>query len=322
MNKICILGDSHTVYFSYGVRNGLYYPFEVDVCTVSAATAAGLRNDDSFTQAAARFKDFLKDKQKNSLILFQMGEVDCGILVWLRSKKYGTSLNEEMNKSISSYVDFVQELQREGFFNIGITSPTLPTINDKDHAGVVISERRKKVAASQHERTEITLIFSEKLKERFERLGVVYVDASSDFIDKDSRLCNVKFRNKNAKDHHMDNELASVVWATRVRGVAKNIFNKYPPYGFEGVALKDTYIKKLPIHSRYLSDESKRFIPRGSVISFNSYDSNRLSFFESVCIDGSPVDEGFNFIYPPHWNLSKPANNASIDHSLKLWHLG
>ncbi|WP_193059295.1 hypothetical protein [Halomonas sp. 3A7M] len=318
MDKICILGDSHTVYFSYGVRNGLYYPFEVDVCTVSAATAAGLRNDDSFTQAAVRFKEFLRDKEKTSLILFQLGEVDCGILVWLRSKKYGTSLNEEMDKSISAYVDFVQELQAEGFSNIGITSPTLPTINDKDHAGVVISERRKKVSASQHERTETTLIFSEKLKERFERLGVFYIDASSGFIDEVGRLCNVKFRNKNAKDHHMDNELASVVWATRVRGVAKSIFNKCPPYSFKGVALKDTYLKKLPMHSRNLSDESKLFIPKGSLISFNNYDSNKFSFFESVCIEGSPVDEGFNFIYPPHWNLSKPANNASIGHSLNL----
>ena len=213
---LLFLGDSHSRYFRHAAKSNRFPNREVHACEVHAATAAGLVNMDSFTRAAQTFKDFLSDKPVNSTPVFHLGEVDCGILIWLRSAKNSTSVESEMERSIEAYFHFLDELTNIGFDDIVVTGATLPTLNDTDHLGAVASERRKKVDATQRARTDLTLRFNERLEQEANLRGFQFVDVKDIVLDPVTDLVHTSFRNKNPADHHMDTRKAADVWAKRI----------------------------------------------------------------------------------------------------------
>jgi hypothetical protein len=56
-----------------------------DVCIVGGATAQGAVNPNSKTDALAIFQKKIKYTNADN-ILIMLGEVDCGYLIWVRSK--------------------------------------------------------------------------------------------------------------------------------------------------------------------------------------------------------------------------------------------
>lgn len=201
--KIAFLGDSHIQYFDYGARNGLYFPNQVKTCLVSAATVSGLRNENSFTKAAPKFRKFLQGCEKDTIPIFQLGEVDCGILIWLKAAKHKTSIDEQVTETCNIYLDFLQEVRDLGFREVAVTSATLPTILDTDVSGAVVSERRSKVKANLRQRTDLTLDFNDRLSEHCKGSGFRFIDATHRFLNGDSELCKPEFRNARRGDHHM-----------------------------------------------------------------------------------------------------------------------
>src|SRR5699024_6250798 len=94
------LGDSHVRYFKKAARHGLLSPHEVSGCEVGGATAVGMRNPNAKTNALGRFREWIRDKPRESVVIFHLGEVDCGFVIWYRSAKYREPVETQMMSSV------------------------------------------------------------------------------------------------------------------------------------------------------------------------------------------------------------------------------
>ncbi|MFD1331762.1 hypothetical protein ACFQ4O_07075 [Methylopila musalis] len=264
MRRLLVLGDSHVQYFNHAARLGLFAPYEFESKRVTGSTASGLTNAKSFTAARPAFLGFLSDKPKNATIVLHLGEVDCGILVWVRAGKNGTAVEDEIARSIASYMTFVDELLNDGWSDIIVTSATLPTINDTDHAGEVASVRRRAVTATFVERTWVTHFFNARLEAETRARGLTFVDASPAFLDSDTGVVNTIFRNQNPADHHMDNLQAGPVWAALIDAALGDDEDVEPRRVL--VARQPTAIKTGFKHSKRLPANLVRHVPANARI--------------------------------------------------------
>lgn len=263
MRHLLVLGDSHVQYFTFAAVNGLFEPFAFKVCRVIGATAAGLTNPNSFTAARPAFLSFLEKKPKDSVVVMHLGEVDCGILVWVRSQKNGTTVEQEVERAIDAYMTFIDELRADGWHDIVLTSATLPTINDEDQNGEIISIRRQAVSASQAARTVATHLFNNRLAAEAAARGLTFIDAKPVAIDPETQLVDTRFRNRNPADHHMDDAWAGLMWSELLAGKLRPT----PPVKKQRfVAKTDTFIKTMLLPSGDLPPEHVVACPRGARI--------------------------------------------------------
>lgn len=109
------LGDSHVRYFRAAANFGLLSPYEVSGLEVGGATAVGMRNPNAKTNALARFRDWVRDKPRDGILVIHLGEVDCGFVIWYRALKYNESIENQVSESINAYFEFVDELVRKAF---------------------------------------------------------------------------------------------------------------------------------------------------------------------------------------------------------------
>jgi hypothetical protein len=201
---ICF-GDSHVTVFKYIQDNNLLKDYLLDVVDVGGATAQGLVNPNSKTDALEIFRRRLRQAKRFQTILLQLGEVDCGFVIWYYAEKYSVSVKEQLKRSIDNYVKFVRELQDMGFKSIIAVSAPLPTICDGQDWGEVANARRE-VKASQKERTDLTLTYNQLLKKRCKGLGIVFLDTTGQLYDEDTGLIKSCFLNEDRVDHHLNNK--------------------------------------------------------------------------------------------------------------------
>ena len=302
--KLLFIGDSHIELFKFGATHDLYKPFQHETCMASGATASGLQNTNSFTRASEKFKDFISKHSKNSEIIIQLGEVDCGILIWLKANEANITPEQQMQISLQSYNNFLTELIELGYKNILITSATLPTINDEDSVGEIISIRRQKVKATFKERTQLTLKFNTGLKEICNILNLKFIDASGFFLDPNTQLCNTEFRNKDKTDHHMDNHKASLVWANKINSY---LFNKYDISSkkMKMLCKQDSFIKKFKISSKILDADLVYEIMKGDVIEIEKYShDNYYAYAKLVTVNENKIlNSDFKFIHISHFSV-------------------
>lgn len=116
-----------TIEWSY--RNG-YLTAPSKFITVPGATAVGLRNPNSSTNAIEIFKSRSLPAKFEFLPALQLGEIDCGFVIWYRSEKYGESIQKQLDESVKAYFNFVETLLDGGYPRVVITAATLPTIRD------------------------------------------------------------------------------------------------------------------------------------------------------------------------------------------------
>ena len=299
MEHLLVLGDSHVQYFNFAATQGLFEPFNYQSCRVTGTTAAGLTNPNSFTAARPLFLSFLEQWPKDSHVVLHLGEVDCGILVWVRSQKNGTPVEIEIERSVESYMHFVDELLASGRTRIILTSATVPTINDNDHAGEIISMRRKAVSASQRERTDVTIRFNERLASEAERRRLVFADARNEVIDPISGLGYAKYRNKNPRDHHMDNLRAGVMWAAQLNKV---LDQKRLGAMQHFTATADTLIKSTPLHSNKQPGEHLVRCPAGTRLSGRLAKASKGStILADVTSPDVAISAHHRIIFADHW---------------------
>ncbi len=85
--KIYVLGDSHVLVFKHPYFK-LNFPFKnFEICSVMGATASGLYNPQSKTQAYPIFKEKIRSISKGKKIIIMLGEVDTGFIIWYRANK-------------------------------------------------------------------------------------------------------------------------------------------------------------------------------------------------------------------------------------------
>jgi hypothetical protein len=212
---IHFMGDSHMVYFKAAAESGLFGSRRFSFCVVPGATATGMRNPNSMSDALGRFRRSLGWTEKYALTVIQLGEVDCGFVMWLRAQRHGDSVASQMEASIAAYADFLREMIAGGHRRIVLTGATPPTIRDGAVIGDVADARRE-VTASQAERTALTVRYNARLKALAAELGLCWADATEDLIDPSTGLVADRFLNADAADHHLETQAAGRIWAKKL----------------------------------------------------------------------------------------------------------
>ena len=213
--KLICLGDSHVEIFNYIKIQNLLKEFDIEVLSVSGATAMGIVNPNSQTNAFKIFWEFLSGKDKNSYIVLQLGEVDCGFVIWYRAKKYQLTVQEQFEYSLKNYFIFIKKIHKK-FKNIILTGSVIPTIKENQDFGEV-ANLRKKVKVSLLERTKLTQNYNLELKKFAKKLNIFYFDIIDDVINKSSGVVNEKFLNENKFDHHLSFSKTAGFWVKKIK---------------------------------------------------------------------------------------------------------
>jgi hypothetical protein len=212
-----VFGDSHIEPFRWASANGLINR-PCDFIEVAGATAVGLRNPNSATNALRIYAQLLLPPQSGVIPVMQLGEVDCGFVIWWRAIKLGESPQAQLEASVAAHTTFVDRLLTEGYRSVVLTGATLPTILDGQNWGEVANKRRD-VTASLVQRTQLTVAYNRRLREAAERRGLPYIDIGPSVIDPATGVIASHYRNRNPINHHLHSERAGKLWATALNEV-------------------------------------------------------------------------------------------------------
>ena len=197
--QILVLGDSHAAVFRHVHWILALKGTALKVVSVGGATASGVDNPNSTTQARARFEAALSGKDFDA-VLVSLGEVDTGFVIWFRAQTRGISVEESFEQTIQTYFSFLRELNV--LTQLAVISTPLPTIvDDKDESFGEIANLRKEVQATQLERTELTLKFNQCVKCFCVQEGITYLDFDLESVGGDG-LVRPSLLNKDTSDHH------------------------------------------------------------------------------------------------------------------------
>jgi len=215
--KILCCGDSHIGVFSYCNRRQNKFVF--DVCMVGGATAQGVVNPNSKTDALKIYEKKIKSTRSDK-ILIMLGEVDCGFVIWVRSKKYNINIDDQINISVNNLFTFVDNIiATKNYTNkdIIICGSILPTIKDNTDKKI-LAGARSEVDVSQLERTKKTIEYNNLLKINCHKYGYNYIEIVDDILGKDG-IVKDEFLNSNPNDHHLDNEKTYKLWLCKLKNV-------------------------------------------------------------------------------------------------------
>ncbi|MEO5917661.1 MAG: SGNH/GDSL hydrolase family protein [Luteolibacter sp.] len=200
--EILVLGDSHTSIFKQKAICRSFPKSFFNVINVGGATASGLANPNSKTQAYQRFREALADTAAKRIVVM-LGEVDTGFIIWYRAKKYNESVELVTEKAVRTYTDFLLEIQSRPASVVCISTP-LPTIKDGTEWGEVATAR-KEVTATQIERTALTLHFNKQVEAFCEGHGIAFINLDSKSLGPDGTV-DPGLLNSNPNDHHYEPE--------------------------------------------------------------------------------------------------------------------
>jgi hypothetical protein len=209
---LAFLGDSHVDYFSHAARRGYFGRRRYGACAIAGATAVGLRNPNGKTNAVAILTGYLTGLRPDAIVVVQMGEVDCGFVIWYRAEKYGDGIDRQMEESVAGYFSFVDHAIARGYRHVVVTGATLPTIADDQNWGEVANLRRE-VRATLAERTALTLRYNARLAEQASRRSLPFVDIAAELLDPQTGVVRREFLNPDPLNHHLDKERAALSWA-------------------------------------------------------------------------------------------------------------
>lgn len=215
--KILCCGDSHTDIFKY--CNGKQNKYIFDICVVGGATAQGAVNPNSKTNALNIFEDKIKSTHADK-ILIMLGEVDCGFLIWVRSKRYHIDVDEQIKLSVNNLFMFVGNIVASQNFknsDVIICGSVLPTIKDSTDKNFLHGTRCE-VTASQWERTKKTLEYNNLLQEHCTKYCYHYIDITDDIQGNDG-IVKSDFLNSDPTNHHLENEKTYKFWLTKLHNI-------------------------------------------------------------------------------------------------------
>jgi len=194
---ILVLGDSHAQVFTFPLFK-LYFPFiRFSVCSIGGATASGLENPNSKTQAYNKFENKL-NKKKWDYIIILLGEVDTGFVIWYRAEKYKVPVTKMFLQAIDRYTNFIKKAKQYG--SVIVISTPLPTITDDNDWGEV-ANLRKEVKAKQKDKTELTIKFNKNIEKYCLFNNIFYINLDKDSMGENG-LVKKTLLDNNKLDHH------------------------------------------------------------------------------------------------------------------------
>lgn len=212
MRTLFALGDSHLEALQLASELRLLYSDKDEFCIVPGATAVGLRNPNSLTDALNIYRNALAKQERDAHVLLHLGEVDCGFVIWWRAMKYGETVNRQLKESLLAYTNFVLDVRGLGFEKICVTGASLPTIRDGVDFGEV-ANKRAEISVDLKSRTKLTLEYNAALKTFASRSSFHYFDISAAVLDRSQGVVSDYFRNCSAADHHLDKSKVVGIWA-------------------------------------------------------------------------------------------------------------
>lgn len=193
-------GDSHIAAFR---RVNFMFPnlkYRFRTTSVLSATAYGLGNRNSLTDARNIFERKLKRTKGEEIHLVCLGENDTSFLVWSRSQKRNLSLDEALDQSLSSYKEFLLYF-RASVGRLMVCSSPLPTILD-GQKNPSVALLRDSIVVPLAERTSMALRFNRAVREFCEEQGICFLDLDDEVIDHRTGLLDDRFFNTKRYDNH------------------------------------------------------------------------------------------------------------------------
>ncbi len=213
--KLFILGDSHVRPARHALEQGWFGSIPWQVEEVGGATAVGLRHPTSKTQALLRFRECLLPFDPHTVPVFQLGEVDCGFVIWVRAQRHNESVAQQLAESLQAYRNFLLAMRNTGYERLIVTSAMLPTLPDGALDGVVAHLRRE-VKATMRERTDLTLEYNERLKQICHQDNLLFADFTTHLLDPATRTIKDSYRHPDPADHHLHPEHGGRIWVELV----------------------------------------------------------------------------------------------------------
>ena len=218
MNSWLVFGVSHIFAIRAAAEAGLIQR-PCDFMAIGGATAVGLRNPNSQTQALRAFGKSLLPRRPGAVPVMHLGEVDCGFVIWYRAQKHGEAIAAQVEESIAAYLGFVERLLAGGYATVVLTGASLPTIRD-GHDWGEIRKARREVTASLRERTQLTLEYNRKIEAGAARLDLPFIDIAPRLIDPESGVLADYYRHPDPLDHHLHPDRTGALWADALNALA------------------------------------------------------------------------------------------------------
>jgi len=210
--KVLVLGDSHVNVFNAIKCKKIFLKYDFQVIEVLGATASGLDNPNSQTNAYEIFQKSLRENQYSAVIVM-LGEVDTGFVIWYRYEKKELTLLESLEKTISTYTNFLKGINGK----VIVISAPLPSIKDGQEWGEVANLRRE-IRATQLERTKLTIEFNSRIQKICNELNIKYLNLDRKVTGANG-LLKKKFYSKIIGDHHYDSKEFQRLLERNIRNV-------------------------------------------------------------------------------------------------------
>ena len=214
--SIVAMGDSHISVFKY---ISLILPnWSIEICEVGGATAQGAVNPNSKTNALSMFSSMLDQiDARQKFILLNLGEVDCGFVIWYRAQKYNENVQYQLLRSTSNYISFIQNVVLKKFCpeQILIASALPPSIEDNIDPRFLCGARAD-VKVNIYRRTRLTFLYNEILRFQCEELGFKYVDVFTRLLLVESGIIDPRYKNENPWDHHLSPRKSAPIWIDEI----------------------------------------------------------------------------------------------------------
>lgn len=214
MHSWYFVGDSHVQSFEIAATFGLFRR-RSRFLIVPGATAVGLRNPESQTQAIVHFQKALLPLLPGVVPVIQLGEVDCGFVIWWRAQTLGEPVEAQLAASIAAYANFLDTLIDAGYSRIVVTGAVPPTIPDGHRHGAV-ARARHAVTASLRERTDLTIRYNQLLAAEAARRKLLYTDILARVLDTGTGVIADAYRSPNPGDHHLHPIQGAHAWAEAI----------------------------------------------------------------------------------------------------------
>ena len=215
--RILVLGDSHSLVFSH--CNKMQKIVQFTVVSVNGATAQGVVNPNSRTDALNHFRKTLKEIKPAEFdyVIINLGEVDCGFVMWFRANKHNISIDEQMTLSTTNLFNFVKDelLPLFDASKIIINGSVFPVITDNTNTKFLCGAR-KQVTATIEERTHLTIRYNGILKTTAATYGYNYMDINKYVVDSTTKLVKPEFKRKNVNNHHLSFGNTYTFWLTEL----------------------------------------------------------------------------------------------------------
>jgi hypothetical protein len=215
---ITVLGDSHVKAFRRMREDVPGSDSWIHAVVVTGATALGLANPNSKTNALELFNVALDPVPRSRRTLVMIGEVDAGFLVWRRAAANGTSVEHELQVSLDRYEHYLEGLLAEGRHRLGVVSVLPPTIDDYATWSGLANERRH-VTASLAERTDATVAYNAELRRWTAEHRCVYLDLATGAIDPTTGVIRDELRNPDQFNHHLNRRPLSALVAGQLEAL-------------------------------------------------------------------------------------------------------